>query len=314
MIQQGSYAIPREDLGEAFHEYDSSVDGFIADQILPVREVRKKAATLSVVTRENLKRADDRHANGATFNRVNLAVEDKEYLCVDRGLEGPLSDEDRENYENDFDAELETVADIRHKIYVEREIRAAELVFNTTTWTGADLYTDNSGSPWDNVGTNIIAQVAAAKEKTRRLTGVYPDSMVIGAATLNNVQMNTGIIARFPGASIVTEAMILANLAALFGLQNLFVGKKTYDSAAEGQDFAAADIWADDYAMVFRRQTNSTRSPGLGRHVVWSNMAAGKPTVIQYREEQTESDIFRDRLFEEAKIWDAFFGHLMKID
>ena len=90
-IQTPSYAVPREDLGEAILEYDPSVDGFIGTKVLPVRPVRLKAATVSVLTRENLKAAITRHANGAAFSRVNLNVEDLAYACVDNGLEGQLT-------------------------------------------------------------------------------------------------------------------------------------------------------------------------------------------------------------------------------
>jgi len=314
MIQQGTYATPREDLGEAVHEYDASAEGFIATEVLPIREVKRKAATVSVVTRENLKRADARHANRGSFNRVDLYTEDLAYACKDYGLEGSLSDEDRANYENDFEAELETVMDVKHKLLVEAEIRAATLIFNTSTWTGSALYTDVSSAPWDAAGSDAISHVLAAKEKVRANTGMTPDTLVISAKTLNNLLGNTGIKNRFPGAAVLTEQMIRQNLAAIFGLENLLVGKKTYDSAKEGQDFSGADIWSDDYAMICRRNTGSLKSGGLGRTFLWTLMSPENITVKQYREEQTESDIFRVRQFLEEKVFDPYFGHLLKID
>jgi len=314
MIQQTTRAVGRADLGEAVHEYNLTGEGFIASEILPVRPVKKKAATLSVITRENLKRADAKHANGAGYNRVNLTAEDLAYACVEYGLEGPLTDDDRENFASDFDAELETVADVENKLLTEREIRVAALVFNTTTWTGASLYTNNSGSPWDTITTKIITQIAAAKEKVRLSTGTKANALIIGEAAMQNLLINTEIIGRFPGATIVTEAMLRSQIASLFGLEDLIVGGKAYDSAKEGQDFVAGDIWADDYAMVAKISKGSLNDPGLGKTVLWEPLTSEIATVEEYREEQTKSDIYRVSHYLDEKIFDPYFAHLMKID
>ena len=80
--------------------------------------------------------------------------------------------------------QLELVQQIKHKILVEREIRVKDLLFNTSTWTGAALYKDWSAAPWDTVGSDVITHVLTAKEKVRSNCGMNPDSMLIGASTM----------------------------------------------------------------------------------------------------------------------------------
>ena len=183
-VQTAAYAVPRADLGEAFHEFVPEGQKFIADLILPPREVLKKAATLSVITRENMKRADTKHSNGGVFNRINMVTEDMTYKCIDRGLEIPVTEDDRANYASDFEVELESTQVLKQSMMMEREVRVKDLVFNTTTFTGAPLYTDNSGSPWATTTTNVIQQIVAAKEKIRLGTGVTPNALILGEAAL----------------------------------------------------------------------------------------------------------------------------------
>ena len=318
-IQHATYAVPRMDLGLAFHEYDPSVDGFVATRVLPTMPVAKEAATMAVITRENLKRADAKHANGAAFNRVNLITEDKEYACEDYGLEIQLTDKDREKYRDDYDAELESAQALAKKIYNELEIRTATAVFNTTTWPSgtAALFTDNKATPWSTVTTDIIKQVTAAKEYVRANTGVRADALIIGEPALNNLLINDVVRARFPGALVISEAMLRANLAAIFGLSELIVGGAAYDSAKEGQVFTSADIWGYQYAMVAKIQRGPTRvNPGIGRAIIWENLtdAADIAAVMEYREEQTASDIYRIQQYIDELIFDAYFGHLMQIE
>lgn len=314
MIQQSTRSVPREDLGVAFHEYDPEADGFVSEIALPPIPVGKKAATMGVITRENLKRADSNHANGAAFNRVSLISEDKSYRCKDHGLEIPLTDEDRATYETDYDAEYESVQAVTRKMFIEREIRVRDAMFNTTTFTGADLYTDVSATPWDAVGSDAIGHITAAINKVLANTGVLPDTMLIGRPTLENLLLNTAILARFPGAAAVTRAMLVDNLTSIFGLSQLIVGWAGYDSANEGQDYSGGTIWTDDYALIYKRHTGGRATPGLGRIVEWTGIQNGRDQVVQYREEQSESDIFRVRDFSDEWLFDAYFGHLLEID
>lgn len=313
-IQTTSYAIPRDDLAEAIREFDPSASGFVASEVLPIRPVQRKAATLSVMRRENMKLPDVDHSNGAGFNRLDLLVEDLSYACKDKGIEGQLTDDDRENYANDFDGELETIETLAMRLWLAQEVRVKNLVFDTGTWTGGSLFTDYSGAPWDTTTTSVIAQVTAAKEKVRINTGFSADSMLIGEAALQNLLINGEILKRFPGATIISEAALRASIAAIFGLQNLIVGGRVYDGAKAGQSYSGTDLWGDDYCMVFRRQSGSTRGGGLGRIMLWEPMSGSLAETIQYREEQSESDIFRVRHYVDEKIFDPYFGHLLQID
>jgi len=317
MIQHGTYAVPRDDLGVAFHEFDPSLTGLVATRILPIKGVAKKAATMSVIVRENMKRADTKLSNGSAYNRINLTAEDLAYTTVKYGLEIQLTDDDRENYANDYDAELESVQSLKKRFYNELEIEVAAAVFNTTTFTGAALYTDNSGAPWSTVGSAVIAQVQAAIEKVENNTGVTPDALIINKQALYSLTKNTEIIARFPGAMAITRQMIEANLAAIFGLDELIVGGGIYDSAKQGQDFSASKIWSNMYATVAKIQKGSTKTePGLGRTIIWEGISGADEVqpVLQYREEQTDSDVFKIKQYSEPKIFDPYFAHMMKIE
>lgn len=316
MIQKSTHAVPRADLGVAFHEYSPLRARYIARDILPTLGVGKEAATISVTKRKNLTIPDTKHANGAAYNRVELYMDDLAYACVDHGLEGQVTDRDKEKYADDFDAELEKTAAIKIKMMLAREKRIKDLIFNTTTWTGLALYTDNKANPWDVVGTGIIKQVQEAKEWVRTNTGVPANALIIGEKTMTNMLNNTEIKAKFPGATVITEAMLRGQMAAILGIQELLVGQAVYNSADEGQAFSGSDVWPDDYAMVaaLGEEGLPMTEPQLGRTVLWTPFTSDLEYVESYREEQTRSDIIRVEHSVDEKVFDKYFGHLMKID
>lgn len=318
-VTYGTRATPREDLGEALMQYrlEGGDSKFIATEVLPILPTQKEAATVGVITREGLlKRADAKRAKRGSFNRVDFDAEDLSFTCEEYGLEGPLDDGERELYASDFDAELMTAMATQHKLEVEQEIRVKDLVFNTSTWTGAALYTDRSSAPWDAAASDAIGHVRAAKEKVRSAVGMNPNSMIVGQITMNNLLANTAILSRFPGVEVLTEEMLRRALASIFGLKNLIVGDKVYDSADEGQDSSVSDIWGDDYAMIALLQAkgDTLKAPGLGRTFMWTKRTKENTVVEEYREEQISSDIFRVRQYTDEKIFEAAFGHLLKVD
>ena len=317
MVQYGTYAVPRADLGAALLEYSPARrSDYAAAKMLPQIKVAKVAATLSVITRESLLRRADTRRSGSGYNRVDMYAEDLAYACAEHGLEGVLGDDQRRIFSADFDAEMVTVDHIWLKLLNEAEIRAKDLLWNTTTWTGATLYTDNSADPWDSAAAAIIAQVVAAKEKVRRLTGLMPDTLFCSIVQMQNMLSNTGIIARFPGAPIVTEEMIRNSLAAIFGLRKLVVGGGVYDASLEGGTSSITDIWSDDYAMVAltANENDPPTVPCVGRSILYAVDSPEDPVVEQYREEQSRGDVFRVRHYKQEKVFDASFAHLMKVD
>lgn len=318
MIQKGTHATPRMDLGVAFSEYSVNKMRFIADLILPPLPVAKKAATLSVTKRKNLTIPNIKRANGSTYNRVELYMGDMSYECANEGLEGQVTDEDVENYGSEFDAEVLKTQAVNLKMRLSRELTVKNLIFNTTTWdsTDADLYTDNSGAPWDTAGSKVIKQIQDAREKVRLNCGVPADSMIISESSFVNLLNNTEIKAKFPGATVITESMMRAQMGAIFGIRNLLVGQAVYNSADEGQDFSGAEIWPDDYALVavLGEEGLPVTEPQLGRTMLWEKYASDVEYVESYREEQTESEIVRVKRFVQHKVFDEYFGHLMLID
>ena len=127
MIQKSTHAVPRADLGVAFHEYSPTRARFIAGEILPSLPLGKEAATISVTKRKNLTIPSTKHANGAAYNRVTLYMDDMAYACVDHGLEAQVTDRDRAKYASDFDAEIEKTQAIKIKMLLAREKRVKAL-------------------------------------------------------------------------------------------------------------------------------------------------------------------------------------------
>ena len=313
----GTRTTPRMDLGQAVLEFILKRSELIGLLALPLFETQLKASVFNAITRECLtKIPETKRAPGGNYNRLNFETEEKNFSCVEHGLEGPLDDSEKRLYANDFSAELVTVEQIVGLILLAQEYRIAQALFNTTTFTGAARYTDYSSAPWDAAGSDVLSQVRASKELVRQNTGLMPNALIFSETNLNRLKANTAIKDAIKYTTKLTDDEIFADLGALFGIKKIFVGKAIRNTANKKLTFSGSDICDDDYAMVAVVADNpkNLKEPSVGRTFLWTSDSPANPVVESYRDDAIRSDVFRVRHDIDEKIIDSYFGHLMKVD
>ncbi len=314
--QQGTRTTPRLDLGAAVMEFVDQQSNFIGTKVAPIFKTQKKDAIFNAITRECLNRdLNTKRAMRSHYNREGIETEEISYKCEEHGLEGALDDGERALYAKDFDAELVTVQGITNLVLLAQEKRIASLLFNTSTFTGASLYTDNSGSPWATITTDIVGQVLDAKEKVRQNTGLKANALIISETNKIRILKNTAIKAMIQYTARPTEAEILNALADIFGVKSVFIGGAIRNSANKGKAFTAADVWSSLYAMlaVVAEDAQNLAQPAIARTMLWTEDSPENALVEQYRDDAIKSDIFRVRHSVDEILIDAPFAHLMKV-
>lgn len=312
----GSHAKPRLDLGVPVMEFIDQQNDFIGTRVFPIFPTQKKAATFSAITRESITRqADTKRAPRGKYNRDGFGAKDVSFSCEENGLEGPLGDDERELYKTDFDAELITTQITSRRLILAQEIRIAALAFNTTTFTGAPLFKDNSAAPWTTAGSDVIGHVKTAREQVRQNCGLEANSLVMSKSNLNALLLNTGIKAAIQYVARLTEQEIMNALADILGVRKIYVGSAVYNTAKEGKAFTGADVWSPTYALVAFIPDNGQdlSQPSVGRTMLWTADSPENVTVEQYRDEEARADIFRVRQNTDELVIDPYFGHLMKV-
>jgi hypothetical protein len=299
-------------------EYEPNINGFIAQQVAPLFKTQKQKSTYPRITRESMtQNVKSARAAKSGYQRVNLFSEEGSYACEEHGLEGLLDDSERALYASDFDAELVTTKGVNNLLLLQQEIRIKNLIYDTATFTGADLFKDWSGSaPWDADASDVIAHVKNARQKVRANTGIDANALIIGAATLDNLTLNTGIKDAIKYVKELTEQELKAALARILGVDQIITGKSIYNGSKKLDTFSATDVWPDDYAMIARVVTDAEdfTQPGIARQFLWVADSPENLTVEQYRAEEGRSDVFRVRQNIDEVLMDKYFGFLMKID
>jgi hypothetical protein len=300
-----SLATLRPDLA-SFFEYDLEAEknGYVASQVLPVMDVASQAGNFGKIPLEQLlQERDTKRSPGSGYARGKWTFDKATYACEEHGAEEPVDDREAKMYAEYFEAESVSTMRAFSAVLRNAELRAANLLFNATTWTGPALATEITNQ-WDKNHTSDavpIDDVEAAVNKVYDGSGLWPNALIINRKVFRNLRNLDQIVERInsegAGNASKPSDISTAMLAQLFDLDFVIVAGNTRNTATEGQDATPGQIWSSEYAMVARIATsNDMREPCVGRTFHWSQDGSSiGGTVESYRDETVRGDVIRVR-------------------
>jgi hypothetical protein len=314
-----SLATLRPDLAGSLMEFDleMNLNGFVGSQVLPVINVDRESGKFGKIPLEQLlQSADTKRAAGAGYSRGNWSFTDESFVCEEYGHEEPVDDREAKIYADYFDAELVSTLRARSTIMVEAEKRIAAAVYNETTFSGQITTVTNE---WDDA-TNCtpIVDVNTAINLAYDRTGIWPDSLVINKKVFRNLRasdkVKDAIASSGAGDPTKQSDITVQMIAQCFDLRNVFVAGGSTNSATEGQAAVPAQIWSDEYAMVFKAaSSDDIREACLGRTFHYGGDGSqANGAVESYRDENVRADIVRVRHDVDEKILYSEVGQLLK--
>lgn len=309
----------RPDLA-SFLEFDLESDrnGYVASKVFPVIDVASQAGVYGIIPVEQLlQQRVTKRAPGAGYSRGTFAFQTATYACEEHGAEEPVDDRQAKMYREYFDAEQVSTLRAFSSVLRNAEQRVADAVFNATTWNGASLTTGITNE-WDDVAAATpITDVDAAVKKVWDNSGLWSNALIVNQKVFRNLRRCAQIIDAIESSGAgdpSKQSDITADqLAAVFGLDMVIVAGATRNSAKEGQNFSAAQIWSDEYAMICRVATSQDMAePCIGRMFHWSEDGSSVGgTVEVYRDEVVRANIVRVRHDVDEVVLYPQAGHLL---
>ena len=314
-----SLATLRPDLAAAFEEFPLEMDrrGFIGLQVAPVIDVALASNTFSKVPIEQLlQNPDTARAPGSGYGRGRFTFSKDTYATEENGWEEPVDDNESAMYANYVDSEMLAARRAYDAVLRNHEKRVADLIFNTTTWTGATLTTALLNEWDDYANATAVADVEAAVRTIYENSGVWANAIILPKSAFRDLRQHDEIIDRVKYSGFqdpTTKGITTSVLAQLFDLQYVLVAGGTKNTADAGQAASLSSIWNADRAMVCHiNPTPDTRLPSLARTFHWGGDGSEVQGAFDsYREEQTRSEIIRVRHQTDEKVMYTELGHLL---
>jgi hypothetical protein len=198
--------------------------------------------------------------------------------------------------ESFFDAEMVTAKFLMNGLMLDYEVEIAARINDpaafTTTHAGS-VYTEGNIETID-----VPADVNAMLERMT-LLGEVPNCAIMSLHLWNYIRRSKklqtyvyGYLNVNQGGSQITEQMF----GNVFGVPQILVAKKSYDSALKGKSPSVTSVWGNDYFILARLAGGEFMNGGVGRTIIWdADAPGGLFTSESYRNEARRCNMLRVR-------------------
>ncbi len=242
-------------------------EGFIADAILPVVNVKEKSGLLAGYGLNHIRVMNTVYGGRGKAPRFESNTRSSQtYLVESHGLEGLVTPDDYRNVEEPYDAEkdetlfLVTVLKISREKALADALGATATMTQNTTLSGVTQFSDYINS--DPLGKFKTAQVAVYDG-----CGAKPDTGIMSWKVFNTLSYHPGILDALGFAQNRAGTLQENEVASAMKVQRLLIGEPKYNSAALGQTDVLADVWGKNVLFAVCPKSAMKMQVSLGYQV-----------------------------------------------
>jgi hypothetical protein len=295
--------------------YKQASSAYIADKIFPKVPVKKQSDMYWRYSKADWRRTDvKRRAPSTESAGVGWNVTTEQYYCHVYAVHKDVDDQLRANADSIFRMDADATQFITGQHLLKRDLDWNDTYFKPGVWeteySGVDsgTPTDTQFVKWDNAASDPIGDVAKWSIDFRKLTGMKPNCMVLGAYTMKSLKQHPDIIDRikYTQRGIVTEDLI----ATLFDVEKLYTSYATIADTPQIPDAVQQDLAATyDFItpgkgalMLNTPSSPSLMTPAAGYTFTWSGYLGGNQEGLRIKRFRMEH-IASDRI-EAESTWD----------
>jgi len=262
---------------------------FISHLLFPRVTVPNRSMRVLKFGKEAFRMMNTRRAPGANKLRVQYGYASDPISLVQDALEGvvPIEHQQEAMSVPGIDLGQGAINMVLDVVDLGLEYECAQMARTLGNYAVSNRVTLTTTARWTQTASTPRADIKAANEAIRRMTGRYANTLILGPNARNALTEHASIKDQFKYTS--AQSITLAMLAATLELENVVVGKAVYLPETAAETVAATDIWGDDAILAYVPTAGNYQVPAYG----YTYELSGYPQVEQpYFERANDSWIY----------------------
>ena len=248
-----------------------SVQGLIAGEVLTDLQVGKDSDLIGKYGKENLRVEASIVVGESPYPRITANTKSSDRYALEKhGLSGIVTEADKDNEMQPFDAEKDVTQDLTDKILLGREVALATpltntaIITNNVTLAGVDQYDDYSNStPLEDFG---IAR-ASIYDNSGMIVEMPGGFAIVPWKVYNILKFHPDLIDNIKHTVNMKSGLTFDQLKATMGVDRILIPYSQYNSAKEGQTDVITSTWGNHIVFGFAPRTGTKRIETLGFNV-----------------------------------------------
>jgi hypothetical protein len=239
-------------------------EGFIADKILPIVNVKQDSGKLAGYGNNHLRIVNTVYGGRGMAPRFESIVRSSDtYQIEDHGLEGMVTPADYRNVEEPYDAEKDETMGLVTVLKLSREKALADVLGATATMTRNTTLAGTSQLS-DYVNSDPLGKFKTAQESVYDGCGAKVNTAIMSWKVMNTLSYHPGILEALGFQQNRAGTLSEQEVASAMKVQRILVGEPKYNSAAFGQSDVLADVWGKNILMAVCPASAMKFQVGLG--------------------------------------------------
>jgi hypothetical protein len=254
----------------------------IADQILPRVQVESPDFKYTVFTQaDTFTIPDTRVGRTSAPNQVDWSATENTASVQDHALDQPVPYRDVKAAQAasavagvmPVDPEARATEQLSDLILLDREKRAADLVFAAGSYASANVEVLAGTSQWsDFTNSNPINDILSALDQMI----VRANTLTLGQAVWTKLRQHPKVVQAIYGTAATSGVVTREQVAALLEIPNLIVGQGWLNSAKKGQNPSLVRLWGKHASLLYINPLAvSAKDLTFGITAQWGSRVAG---------------------------------------
>ncbi len=268
--------------------YMNEMDSFVASRVFPTVNVQKQSDLYFTYTQADFYRDQAKvRADGTESAGSGYGLSTDTYSSQVYALHKDIGDQVRANSDAPLDPDMDATRFLTHQMMIRQERNWASNFFTTSVWD-----TDSTPSTlWSASGSDPIGNIETGKNTILSDTGYLANTLVLSYNTYSVLKNHPDFVDRFKYTSADSIGPDL--MARILEVDNVFVMKGVYNSAAEGGTASYAQIGDKDALLCYVAPQAGLMTASAGYNFVWTGVGGGLGTstaVSRFRMDHLRSD------------------------
>lgn len=188
-------------------------------------------------------------------NQVEFGFSEQDSSCRNYALEEPVPQDDLDNAPDGYNPLERAAASTMDLILLDREARAANIVFNPATYAAANKETLSGTGQFSDPASDPIGKILAALDKCV----MRPNVMVLGNAVWTALRQHPKIVKATHGNAGDSGVAAREAVRELLEIQKLVVGQGWVNTGKKGAAVSMSRIWGKHIALIYQDALADTR-------------------------------------------------------
>ncbi len=277
----------------------------IGTKIMPRVEVPARTGFYYTWDKSSMKVSDDSRTGTSRAKRVDFGMTKTAYgPLAEHALEESIEYEVRDTYPSPQDARVDATENVSNKLdlglekAIAAKITSTSVMTKNVTLSGTDQFSDYANS-------NPFGVIQTAIDSVVKNAFVKPNTMIMGYDVWSILRHHPDLLGRM--SVNVTRSLTEQQMADLFGVQNLYIGAASENTANDGQTDAFSIIWGKNIIVAYINPTPAIKQVTLG----YTLQVKGARYVDRWDEPQVKAEFVRANDYYEPKVIAPEAGYLI---